>query len=202
MTTMTTTTKNNPDQANEPVASPIDDGFLLGVDTSTPSAPSSPPVGFVVREEEGELHQAEPPVETEILEVTDSVQIPDRLYFRIGDVAELAGVKPYVLRYWESEFSMIAPQKSSNGQRVFRRADVETILLIKQLLYREKYSIEGARKRLQELKRDGALKAFRQDKLFGGAQAAKAQETLKASREAVQKIQGLIQVPMHDLFRY
>src|SRR3954462_13511997 len=89
---------------------------------------------------------------------TNRVEIPNRLYFRIGDVAELLGVKPYVLRYWESEFPVISPQKSSSGQRVYRRNDVETLLLIQQLLHEERYSVEGARKRIQELRKDGELK--------------------------------------------
>jgi DNA-binding transcriptional MerR regulator len=90
--------------------------------------------------------------------MTTTTKIPDRLYFRIGDVAELIGVKPYVLRYWESEFPMISPEKSPSGQRVYRRTDVETVMLIKQLLYTERYSIEGARKRISELRKHGELK--------------------------------------------
>ena len=86
-----------------------------------------------------------------------AVQIPERLYFRIGDVADIAGVKTHVLRYWETEFSEIAPEKSSTGQRVYRRRDVETVLLIKKLLYSEKYSIDGARRKLRELRREGEL---------------------------------------------
>jgi DNA-binding transcriptional MerR regulator len=93
----------------------------------------------------------------------EAKNIPDRLYFRIGDVADLVGVKPYVLRYWETEFPMIAPQKSASGQRVYRRSDVETVLMIKHLLYEERYSIDGARKRLRELRRDGGLKAFKKE---------------------------------------
>lgn len=80
-------------------------------------------------------------------------QIPDRLYFRIGDVAEIVGVKPYVLRFWETEFKTVSPQKSHSGQRVYRRSDVEKLCLIRDLLYRQRYSIEGARKRLSELSR-------------------------------------------------
>lgn len=98
-----------------------------------------------------------------------SKAIPDRLYFRIGDVADLVGVKPYVLRYWETEFPMISPQKSASGQRVYRRSDVETVLLIKHLLYEERYSIDGARKRLRELRKDGGLKAYKQETLSKGA---------------------------------
>ena len=73
-------------------------------------------------------------------------EIPDKLYFRIGDVSRLAGVKPYVLRYWETEFHAIAPKKSGTGHRLYRRKDVELILEIKHLLYEKRFTIEGARK--------------------------------------------------------
>jgi DNA-binding transcriptional MerR regulator len=76
-------------------------------------------------------------------------EIPDRLYFRIGDVSRLAGVKPYVLRYWESEFPVISPKKSGTGQRLYRRKDVEVILEIKHLLYEKRFTIEGARKAIE-----------------------------------------------------
>ncbi len=72
-------------------------------------------------------------------------QIPDKLYFRIGEVSRLLGVKPYVLRYWESEFGSLAPKKSGTGQRLYRRKDVERALEIKRLLYEKRYTIEGAR---------------------------------------------------------
>jgi DNA-binding transcriptional MerR regulator len=74
--------------------------------------------------------------------------IPDKTFFRIGEVARLLGVKTYVLRYWETEFPMVVPQKSLSNQRVYRRAEVETLFVIKKLLYEEKYSIAGARKYL------------------------------------------------------
>lgn len=77
-----------------------------------------------------------------------AAEIPDKLYFRIGEVSRLAGVKPYVLRYWESEFSGISPKKSGTGQRLYRRKDVELILEIKRLLYDKRFTIEGARKTL------------------------------------------------------
>ena len=89
---------------------------------------------------------------------TSLVKIPDRLFFRIGEVAELAEVKPHVLRFWETEFKIIAPNKSANGQRVYSRSAVEKVLLIRHLLYSERYSIEGARKRIQALTRTGQLK--------------------------------------------
>ena len=75
--------------------------------------------------------------------------IPDKLYFKIGEVSQLVGVEPYVLRYWESEFPGLSPRKSSTGQRMFRRKDVEMLLNIKQLLYEKKFTIEGARKALK-----------------------------------------------------
>src|ERR1019366_10657527 len=75
-------------------------------------------------------------------------EIPDKLVFRIGEVSELVGVEPYVLRYWESEFPALAPKKSSSGQRMFRRKDVELLLRIKHLLYDQKFTIEGARQSL------------------------------------------------------
>jgi len=80
----------------------------------------------------------------------DPPAIPDKLFFRIGEVARLTGVRPYVLRYWQSEFSVLMPEKSPTGQRLYRRADLLTILRIKALLYREGYTIAGAKKRLAE----------------------------------------------------
>lgn len=77
--------------------------------------------------------------------------IPNKLYFRIGEVSELVGVKPYVLRYWESEFGDIKPSKSKSGQRLYKRRDVEVLLKIKELLYDERFTINGARKRLKDL---------------------------------------------------
>lgn len=81
---------------------------------------------------------------------TDTVEIPNKLYFRIGDVSRLAGVKPYVLRFWEGEFPMLNPKKSGANQRLYRRKDVETILEIKHLLYEKRFTIEGARGHLQQ----------------------------------------------------
>jgi DNA-binding transcriptional MerR regulator len=78
--------------------------------------------------------------------------IPDKLFFRIGEVSQLVGVEPYVLRYWESEFPGLSPKKSNTGQRMFRRKDVEMLRNIKQLLYEKKFTIEGARKALKSEK--------------------------------------------------
>ncbi|SRR5579884_909252 len=75
--------------------------------------------------------------------------IPDKLYFRIGEVARLAGIKPYVLRFWETEFPNLGPKKSGAGHRLYRRKDVELVLEIKRLLYEQRFTIEGARKILE-----------------------------------------------------
>src|SRR5512147_1256353 len=74
---------------------------------------------------------------------------PVKLYYRIGEVAELVGVEPHVLRYWESEFPTIRPQKSRSGQRVYSRRDVETLMRVKDLLYAQRFTIAGARQRLR-----------------------------------------------------
>ena len=80
------------------------------------------------------------------LQNVESQEIPDKLYFRIGEVARLAGIKPYVLRFWETEFPGLGPRKSGTGHRLYRRKDVELVLEIKRLLYDKRYTIEGARK--------------------------------------------------------
>jgi DNA-binding transcriptional MerR regulator len=81
--------------------------------------------------------------------ITSAEEIPDKLYFRIGDVARLAGIKPYVLRFWETEFAGLGPRKSGTGHRLYRRKDVEMVLEIKRLLYEQRFTIEGARKFLE-----------------------------------------------------
>jgi DNA-binding transcriptional MerR regulator len=88
-----------------------------------------------------------------------AVAIPEKLFFKIGEVCELAGVQAHVLRYWESEFPMLAPQKNRAGQRVYRKRDVEIALRIKELLYEDQYTIAGAKKRLaNDLRAGGKLK--------------------------------------------
>lgn len=80
---------------------------------------------------------------------TDEILIPDKLYFRIGEVATLCRLPAYVLRFWESEFPQLKPVKSSTGQRMYRRRDVESVLRIKQLLYEQGFTIVGARQQLR-----------------------------------------------------
>ncbi|MBN2718326.1 MAG: MerR family transcriptional regulator [Deltaproteobacteria bacterium] len=78
------------------------------------------------------------------------VELPDKLYFKIGEVGEIVGVRQHVLRYWESEFPSIRPQKSKTNQRLYRRKDVEAVIAIKHLLYDRKFTIEGAKQYLKE----------------------------------------------------
>ncbi|PIE68040.1 MAG: MerR family transcriptional regulator [Deltaproteobacteria bacterium] len=80
----------------------------------------------------------------------NTVVIPDKFYFKIGEVGELAGVPPYVLRFWETEFKRIRPKRTDAGQRLYRKQDVELILRIKHLLYDRKFTIEGARQYLKQ----------------------------------------------------
>ena len=78
--------------------------------------------------------------------------IPNKLYFKIGEVSKITRIQPYVLRYWESEFKTIKPSRTKSKQRIYRKNDVEIILEIKRMLYEEKLTIAGARKKMQELK--------------------------------------------------
>ncbi len=80
------------------------------------------------------------------------VEIPDKLYFRIGEVSRLTGVKPSVLRFWESEFPQLHPKKSGTNQRLYRRRDVETVLEIRRLLWEKRFTIEGARAELAQMR--------------------------------------------------
>lgn len=93
-----------------------------------------------------------------------AVAIPEKLFFKIGEVCELAGVQAHVLRYWETEFPTLAPQKNRAGQRVYRKRDVEMALRIKELLYDDQYTIAGAKKKLaNEIRTGGRLKVVSSD---------------------------------------
>ncbi len=84
--------------------------------------------------------------------LTEIKAIPDKMGFKIGDVAELLEIKPYVLRYWETEFDILRPKKATNNQRLYTRKDVENAYVIRKLLHRDRFSIEGARNAMKELK--------------------------------------------------
>lgn len=107
-------------------------------------------------------------------------QIPDKLYFKIGEVASLLKLKTHVLRYWETEFSILQPIKSRTNQRLYRRKDVETALLIKELLYRQGFTIAGARKKLQAEKQLGLP-------LSGSQSPAEILEEVKSDLQQLQK---------------
>jgi DNA-binding transcriptional MerR regulator len=119
-------------------------------------------------------------------------EIPDKLYFRIGEVSRLAGIKPYVLRFWETEFSSLGPKKSGKGHRLYRRKDVELVLEIKRLLYDKRYTIEGARKYLDSRTREISTKSSEkqsrpQPVLFGDSGPA-----LEAIRKELTEILQLL----------
>ncbi len=83
-------------------------------------------------------------------------EIPDKLYFSIGEASRIAGVEPHVLRYWESEFSCLRPRKDESGRRNYQKKDLETILRIKDLLYRQRYSIAGAKRKMMRGREEGS----------------------------------------------
>lgn len=94
--------------------------------------------------------------------------IPVREFFSIGDVCELTDLKPHVLRYWESQFRFLHPAKNRSGNRVYQRREVELVMLVKDLLYVDKYTIEGARARVDEFRKTGELKSAARSALEGG----------------------------------
>lgn len=115
-----------------------------------------------------------------------AVAIPEKLFFKIGEVCELAGVQAHVLRYWESEFAMLAPQKNRAGQRVYRKRDVEIALRIKELLYEDQYTIAGAKKRLaNDLRAGGKIKIVSSE---GGADDAEESFSHAAAPERTAKL--------------
>ena len=116
-------------------------------------------------------------------------EIPDRMFFRIGDVSEIAGVETHVLRFWETEFPTLRPRKTSSGQRQYRRKDVETVLTIKDLLYGEGYTIAGARKALRSGAKSKAGPAGGTD---GGGAAGKPAVPKQALREIRTKLQQIL----------
>ncbi|MGE4233803.1 MAG: MerR family transcriptional regulator [Bacteriovoracia bacterium] len=126
------------------------------------------------------------------MELESPVQIPDRMFFKIGEVASIVGVRAYVLRYWESEFSVLNPNKTNSQQRLYSRVDVETALLIKHLLYDLKFSIAGARKRLNEMRRHGELKEARKLKIAIDQQEWESREL--AIAEARAELKQLIEL--------
>lgn len=111
-----------------------------------------------------------------------SPEIPDKLYFKIGEVSKLASVAPHVLRYWESEFKEIQPQRANSNQRLYRRDDVEIVLLIKTLLHEQGYTLAGARKFLSEM-----------DKNQPVAKESKTTDRLKAIKKELLAVKNILQ---------
>lgn len=91
---------------------------------------------------------------------TPTINIPDKLYFSIGEVSSLTEMEAHTLRYWESEFNLLTPKKNKAGKRIYTKKDVENIIFIKNLLYQEKYTIEGAKKKLRSLNHEERKKSM------------------------------------------
>ena len=121
------------------------------------------------------------------------VVVPDKEEFKIGEVCEVAGVKPFVLRYWETEFPDLAPAKGAGGQRTYSKADVHLILRIKQLLYEERFTVAGAKKRLAEevSGRGGGAKAAPLDTKAAN-QVESVRRALKSTRRELESIIALL----------
>lgn len=109
---------------------------------------------------------------------------PVQEFFSIGEVCALTDLKPHVLRYWESQFRFLSPSKNRSGNRVYKSREVELILLVKHLLYTEKFTIDGARQRLETYRRSGELKA--------AAQLAASHETLRELRQMTEQILAVL----------
>jgi len=113
---------------------------------------------------------------------------PDKRYYRIGEVARITGVKPHVLRYWESEFRWMAPAKSRTRQRMYRQRDIEVVLLLKRLLHEERFTIAGARKKLREM---GIHRALDKPQLDLGLEVDPI-ESLRRVRDELKAIRQLL----------
>lgn len=113
--------------------------------------------------------------------------IAKKTYYSIGEVSELTGLKAHVLRYWETQFDMISPNKNRGGTRVYQASEIETILLVKHLLYEKRFTIEGAKQKLREMRQDGKV---------AEVQKLNAEPAVLASiEEALIALRGLLDVP-------
>lgn len=115
-------------------------------------------------------------------------QLPAKLYYRIGEVASIVGVEPHVLRYWETEFRSIRPQKSAKGQRIYSRRDVETLIKVKELLYAHRFTIAGAKRKLRE----GGIEPPPPDE-------AASSEDVQRMRDALLEIRGEVVALLDEL---
>ena len=119
--------------------------------------------------------------------------IPDKLYFRIGDVAKLCGVETYVLRFWETEFPQMRPGKSGTGQRLYRKRDVELAMRVRKLLHDEGYTIAGARQVLAQ--ENVRSKSPQLPLIEGGSGPAQVQTKLKRERTELRELLGVLSAP-------
>ena len=120
----------------------------------------------------------------------DRRELPAKLYYRIGEVAGIVGVEPHVLRYWETEFRSVRPQKSAKGQRIYSRRDVETLLKVRELLYAHRFTIAGAKRKLRE----GGIEPIATE------EGASSEETARM-RQALLTIRGELVLLMNELNR-
>jgi len=120
------------------------------------------------------------------MEKKEPSSIPEKLYYKIGEVSEITGIEPYVLRYWESEFRIVSPSRTHSKQRLYRKKDLELILDIKKLLYEEKFTIAGAKKKLQKTKvlKDQQMKLELPEKRF--------REALIRVKKELEDLHGLL----------
>lgn len=124
-------------------------------------------------------------------DLRDSAQIPDKLFYKIGEVSKIAGVEPYVLRYWETEFPFLKPRKSKSGQRIYIKKDLDLIFQIKDLLYKERFTIEGVRKKFSTggaSSRNTALKVSSQPDETPQPSISKAQSPVEHVRKRLRDI--------------
>ncbi len=117
-------------------------------------------------------------------------RIAKKEYYSIGEVCELVDLKPHVLRYWESQFPPLKPSKNRAGNRVYQRKEIKLILLVRQLLYEEKYTIDGARQRLDAMRRDGEVR--------GASTTALENATVELLRQELREIQDLLSPDADD----
>ena len=98
--------------------------------------------------------------------IKPQLSVPDKLFYKIGEVSKITGVESYVLRYWQTEFPFLNPRKNKSGQRVYVKKDLEVILMVKKMLYQERYTIEGVRKRFEDgILNSAEIKPVREAKL-------------------------------------
>lgn len=116
--------------------------------------------------------------------------VAKKAYYSIGEVCELTGLKPHVLRYWEAQLASLAPTKNRAGNRVYRPVDVEMVLLVKHLLYEEKYTIEGVDRRIRELRKEGELEGARKRLLEP--------DLLAGMRDELFRLRTLFELPIRE----